>query len=71
MVQLDIISDVICPWCYIGKARFDRAFPKLVENGFVVAAEVTRSNGQKYLGWGLKDDDDDGTQPDSATPPAE
>lgn len=25
MVQLDIISDPICPWCYIGKAQLDRA----------------------------------------------
>lgn len=25
MIKLDIISDPICPWCYIGKARLDRA----------------------------------------------
>jgi predicted DsbA family dithiol-disulfide isomerase len=25
MTKLDIISDPICPWCYIGKARLDRA----------------------------------------------
>jgi predicted DsbA family dithiol-disulfide isomerase len=25
MTKLDIISDVICPWCYIGKAQLDRA----------------------------------------------
>lgn len=25
MVQLDIFSDPICPWCYIGKAYLDRA----------------------------------------------
>lgn len=25
MVPLDIISDPICPWCYIGKVEFDRA----------------------------------------------
>lgn len=25
MVKLDIISDPICPWCYIGKANLDRA----------------------------------------------
>jgi predicted DsbA family dithiol-disulfide isomerase len=24
-LQVDIVSDVICPWCYIGKRRFDRA----------------------------------------------
>lgn len=25
MITLDIISDPICPWCYIGKANFDHA----------------------------------------------
>ena len=31
MITLDIISDPICPWCYIGKARLDQA---LAETGF-------------------------------------
>ncbi|MFV0476048.1 MAG: DsbA family protein [Pikeienuella sp.] len=25
MITLDIISDPVCPWCYIGKANFDHA----------------------------------------------
>ena len=25
MIPLDILSDPICPWCYIGKANLDRA----------------------------------------------
>lgn len=25
MIQLDIISDVACPWCFVGKAYLDRA----------------------------------------------
>lgn len=25
MITLDIISDPICPWCYIGKANFEKA----------------------------------------------
>ncbi|MCK9893974.1 DsbA family protein [Frankia sp. AgB32] len=24
-MRVDIWSDVVCPWCYIGKARFERA----------------------------------------------
>jgi predicted DsbA family dithiol-disulfide isomerase len=24
-LQIDIVSDVVCPWCYIGKHRFERA----------------------------------------------
>ena len=24
-VRLDIVSDVVCPWCYIGKRRIEKA----------------------------------------------
>jgi predicted DsbA family dithiol-disulfide isomerase len=24
-VNIDVVSDVVCPWCYIGKARLDQA----------------------------------------------
>lgn len=25
MVQIDIYSDTVCPWCFIGKRRLERA----------------------------------------------
>lgn len=28
-VQLDIVSDVMCPWCYIGKRRLEQALDQL------------------------------------------
>lgn len=28
-IQVDIWSDVVCPWCYIGKRRFERAVADL------------------------------------------
>ena len=28
-VQVEIFSDVVCPWCFIGKTRFDRALERL------------------------------------------
>ncbi len=31
MIKLDILSDPICPWCYIGKTRLERA----THNGFI------------------------------------
>ncbi len=31
--RLDIISDAICPWCYIGKRQVERALPRLAEQG--------------------------------------
>ena len=28
-IVVDIVSDVMCPWCYIGKRRFERALEEL------------------------------------------
>ena len=30
-MQLDIVSDAICPWCYIGKRQLERALPVLAD----------------------------------------
>jgi len=34
MVKLDIISDPICPWCYIGKANLDKALTDAPDHPF-------------------------------------
>lgn len=36
MIRLDILSDPICPWCYIGKARLDRALESRAAHPFAV-----------------------------------
>jgi predicted DsbA family dithiol-disulfide isomerase len=36
MVQLDIFSDPICPWCYIGKAHLDRALAEAGAHPFTI-----------------------------------
>lgn len=36
MIKLDIISDPICPWCYIGKANLDRALERHPEHSFEI-----------------------------------
>lgn len=28
MIKIDIVSDAVCPWCYIGKKRLDKALNK-------------------------------------------
>lgn len=35
-VRLDIFSDPICPWCYVGKANLDRALEAAPDHRFVV-----------------------------------
>lgn len=37
-VRIEIWSDVVCPWCYVGKARFDRAVAEAAEDGILVDA---------------------------------
>jgi predicted DsbA family dithiol-disulfide isomerase len=31
-LDIQIVSDVICPWCYLGNARLDKALARLTEN---------------------------------------
>lgn len=36
MVKLDIISDPICPWCYIGKTNLDNALMQFPDYPFII-----------------------------------
>lgn len=36
MVKLDIISDPICPWCYIGKTNLDKALASIPDHPFTI-----------------------------------
>lgn len=36
MIKLDILSDPICPWCYIGKTLLDRALAAKPDHPFVI-----------------------------------
>ena len=36
MVKLDIISDPICPWCYIGKTNLDKALLQYPDHPFEI-----------------------------------
>jgi predicted DsbA family dithiol-disulfide isomerase len=35
IARIDVISDVICPWCYIGKRNLEAALPILAPEGLV------------------------------------
>ncbi|MGO8754481.1 MAG: DsbA family oxidoreductase [Gallionellaceae bacterium] len=54
MMQIEIWSDVICPWCYIGKRRFEQALAQLgqSENLNVIwrSFELDPSAPQQYPG---------------------
>ena len=33
LARIEIVSDAICPWCYIGKRQLERALPMLADQG--------------------------------------
>ena len=39
-MRVEIWSDVVCPWCYIGKRRFEKALAVLRDNGVTEPIEV-------------------------------
>ena len=60
MTTLDIISDPICPWCYIGKAKLDRALEAAPEHPFEIRWRPFQLNPdmpaggmdrREYLAW--------------------
>lgn len=40
LVRVEIWSDVVCPWCFIGKRRFEAAIAQLREKGVTEPIEV-------------------------------
>jgi predicted DsbA family dithiol-disulfide isomerase len=36
MIRLDIFSDPVCPWCFLGKANLDRAMEARADHPFVI-----------------------------------
>ncbi len=45
-MQVEIVSDVVCPWCYIGKRRFEAALALLQREGPEVEISVTHRSFQ-------------------------
>jgi predicted DsbA family dithiol-disulfide isomerase len=40
-VQIEVISDVVCPWCFIGKRRLEQALARLREAPAALPVSVT------------------------------
>jgi predicted DsbA family dithiol-disulfide isomerase len=36
MIRLDIFSDPVCPWCFVGKANLDRALESRADHPFAI-----------------------------------
>lgn len=44
MITLDIFADPVCPWCYIGKARLDRALEARPDHPFAITWQPFQLN---------------------------
>ena len=44
MLQIEIFSDIVCPWCYIGKRRFERAHTARPHTGLAVTWRAFQLN---------------------------
>ena len=40
IIKIDVVSDVVCPWCYVGKRRLERALAILAVQQPDVEPEV-------------------------------
>ena len=38
IIEIDVVSDVMCPWCYVGKRRLEKAISRLPDD---IAVDVT------------------------------
>ncbi|MEP0944259.1 MAG: DsbA family oxidoreductase [Rhizobiaceae bacterium] len=50
-IQLDVVSDVMCPWCYIGKRRLERALDEIKEGGGEHGGDGGDSNIEIEVRW--------------------
>ena len=39
-MRVEIFSDLVCPWCFIGKRRFERAVESLKKEGLATDLDV-------------------------------
>lgn len=50
MVKLDILSDPICPWCYIGKANLERTLEAEADHPFIIEWHPFQLNPEMPVG---------------------
>ena len=53
IMKLDIFSDPICPWCYIGKSYLDRALEKVGNHPFSIQWHPFQLNPEMPIEGGL------------------
>ena len=50
LIKIKILSDTICPWCYIGKKSFDNAKIQFDSNAVVLTDDKGEPIGSRIFG---------------------
>lgn len=60
MINVDVYSDLSCPWCYVGKRRLDKAIQQFKTTSISVSwhpyiiDRKTASNGEEYMAYNTR-----------------
>ena len=60
MINIDVYSDLSCPWCYVGKARLDKAIQKFTDASITVnwhpyiIDKNTAPQGEDYVAYNTR-----------------
>lgn len=60
MINIDVYSDLSCPWCYVGKARLDKAIQKFTDASITVnwhpyiIDKNTAPQGEDYMAYNTR-----------------
>lgn len=60
MINIDVYSDLSCPWCYVGKRRLDKAIQQFNTTSVSVSwhpyiiDRKTASNGEEYMAYNMR-----------------
>ena len=52
-IEIDITSDTVCPWCYIGKRRLERAIEQMQVGGCRMEGYNFQSSTIFTMKWGV------------------
>ena len=60
MINIDVYSDLSCPWCYVGKRRLDKAIQQFTAASVTVnwhpyiIDKNTAPKGEEYMAYNIR-----------------
>ena len=60
MINIDVYSDLSCPWCYVGKRRLDKAIQQFTAANVIVnwhpyiIDKNTAPKGEEYMAYNVR-----------------